>query len=323
MQRWIPENLTHPGLKAVVFCLFVLAGCFAGPDEQQTTDVSQPANDPARPESPSFDAKAVAKGKSLFWAGGCASCHAAPNSKNVTNPQLGGGLELVTAFGVFRTPNISPDKTNGIGNWTEQDFANAMQRGVTPTGSHYFPAFPYTSYARMTDEDVMNLWAYLRTLPADDTKVLEHDVAFPIAKRKALGLWKRLYFRTGSAVKLGDTSAAIARGQYLVEGPGHCGECHTPRNALGGLSYRRWLAGGTAPDGEGYVPNITPDPTGIGDWTRQDIVASLQPGSTHAQSASFGSGMEAVRMNLAELSKKDRGAIADYLMAVPAVPSRE
>ncbi|MCP5087433.1 MAG: c-type cytochrome [Rhodobacteraceae bacterium] len=303
---------------AVAFCLIILAGCVSVPDRLQTTDTF----DATTAKTPDNTAS-VAKGKSLFWAGGCASCHATEKDGDTVHPRLGGGLELKTSFGVFPAPNISPDKTNGIGAWTEQDFANAMQRGVAPAGTHYFPAFPYTSYARMTEADVMDLWAYLKTLPPVDNEVASPEVTFPFANRKAIGLWKRLYFRSGSAVRLAGTSPQINRGQYLVEGPGHCGECHTPRNLLGGLNYRRWLAGGTSPTGEGDIPNITPDATGLGDLSLGEIAASLRPGTTHAQSASFGIGMEAVRMNLAELSGKDRAAIAAYLKAVPAVPSRE
>jgi mono/diheme cytochrome c family protein len=260
----------------------------------------------------------AANGKRIFWVGGCASCHAAPKAKNDARFVLGGGLELKTPFGIFRVPNISPDRKNGIGNWSNRDFAHAMLSGISPENAHYFPAFPYTSYARMTLPDVMDLWAFLKTLPPVSNKVADHDVPFPFNIRRAVGLWKWLYFRPEKVLALNNPTPQVVRGQYLVEGPGHCGECHTPRNMLGGFDYARWLAGGKAPEGKEFIPNITPHKTGIGTWSAEDIVYSLESGFKPDYD-SFGSSMVDVQENMAELPAKDRMAIAAYLKAVPSV----
>ena len=262
----------------------------------------------------------IGNGRVMFWAGGCASCHAAPKSKGEAKLHLVGGLELKTPFGTFRAPNISPDKKNGIGNWSNSDFVNAMLMGVTPNGSHYFPAFPYTSYARMNDKDVMDLWAFLKTLPKMPNQVANHDLPFPFNIRRAVGLWKWLYFKQDNVIKLVNASPQLVRGQYLVEGPGHCSECHTPRNLIGGHDYSRWLAGGPAPEGDEFIPNITPHKTGIGDWAESDIAYSLESGFTPSFDT-FGSSMVDVQENIAELSPDDRNAIAAYLKAVPALES--
>ena len=262
----------------------------------------------------------VANGKTMFWAGGCASCHAAPKSKGEAKLQLVGGLGLKTPFGTFRAPNISPDENNGIGSWSKGDFANAMLKGVTPNGSHYFPAFPYTSYARMTDKDVMDLWAFLKTLPKMSNKVADHDVPFPFNIRRTLGLWKVLFFRPEPVMTIANASPEVLRGQYLVDGPGHCSECHTPRNLIGGYDYSRWLAGGPAPEGNEVIPNITPHKTGIGEWEESDIAYALESGFTPSFD-SFGSSMVDVQENMAELPAKDRDAIAAYLKAIPAIKS--
>ena len=260
-------------------------------------------------------------GEAVFWAGGCASCHAAPKSKGAAKLLLGGGLELKTPFGVFRSPNISPDEKYGIGSWNKADFANALLRGIAPTGAHYFPAFPYTSYARMNGKDVADLWAYIKTLPASSNRVAGHDLPFPFNIRRAVGLWKWLYLKPERVVQIIDASPQVSRGQYLVEGPAHCGECHTPRNQLGGFDYSRWLAGGPAPEGKEKIPNITPHPQGIGDWTNKDITYSLETGFT-PEFDSFGSSMVDVQENMARLPAEDRTAIAAYLKIVPAKPGR-
>lgn len=260
-------------------------------------------------------------GESVFWAGGCASCHAAPKALGDAKKVLSGGLALETPFGTFRAPNISPHREAGIGGWTLGEFANAMKRGLRPDGSHYYPAFPFTSYARMSDNDVANLWAYFKTLPESDNRVADHDLAFPFNIRRGLGLWKLLYLDDAPVLPVEDSNLQMQRGRYLVEALGHCGECHTPRNFIGGLDKSRWLGGGVAPEGNEKIPNITPHTDGIGDWSIGDIADSLKTGFT-PEFDSFGSSMADVQLNMAKLSDQDRDAIAAYLKAVPAVSGR-
>ncbi|WEX07759.1 cytochrome c [Chelativorans sp. AA-79] len=262
-----------------------------------------------------------ARGERIFWAGGCASCHARPGAEGDALLELAGGEKLETDFGTFVAPNISPDPEAGIGSWTEADFANAMMRGVSPAGEHYYPAFPYTSYERMEPQDVADLFAFMKTLPPVAEEAPGHSLAFPYTFRRGIGLWKLLYMHPQPVVALGeDASDPARRGRYLVEGPGHCGECHTPRNVMGGPEYGRWLAGGEAVEGEGSVPNITPGGQGIGSWSESDIAYYLESGFT-PDFDSVGGSMVEVQKNMARLPAEDREAIAAYLKAVPAVES--
>lgn len=268
---------------------------------------------------PSGDVKA---GEQVFWAGGCTSCHAAPKSVADEKLRLAGGMEFKTPFGTFVAPNISPDPDVGIGNWDLVDFANAMKRGVSPDGAHYYPAFPYPSYGRMTNRDVADLWAFLGTLPKVSLAAAENDVPFPFNIRRGLGLWKLLYFDPQPVIDMPAGNEQLARGQYLVEALGHCGACHTPRNPLGGARTDRWLAGGPSVEGKSTIPNITPHADGIGDWSLEDIAYSLETGFT-PEFDSFGSTMADVQLNTARLSSEDRMAIAAYLKQIPAVPAEK
>ncbi len=256
----------------------------------------------------------AARGERLFWTGGCASCHAAKGAKNAARLLLG-GRALVTPLGVFQAPNISPDRQHGIGDWSLGDFANAMQRGIGREGEHLYPAFPYTSYARMTPADIGDLYVYLASLPPVSVASPETQLDFPLNIRRGIGLWKLLFM--GDAAPFvpvpAENRQAIA-GRYLVEGPGHCGQCHTPRSlsGLGGLDRGHWLAGAPNPDGKGRVPNITATPAGIGSWSAADIANYLETGFTPDYD-SVGGSMVEVQENMARLPKADRLAMAAYL----------
>jgi mono/diheme cytochrome c family protein len=262
----------------------------------------------------------VARGARIFWAGGCASCHAAAGAKGDDRLKLGGGAPLKTPFGSFHAPNISSDAIHGIGIWSLADFANAMQRGVDPDGRHLYPAFPYSSYQRMTKGDVADLFAYLKTLPPVAADAPETALSFPFSIRRGIGLWKLAFMGdAGPVVALPTTASAESRaGQYLVEGPGHCGECHTARGlrGLGALDRARWLAGAASLDGPGKVPNITPSQTGIGGWSASEIADYLETGFT-PEYDSVGGSMVEVQSNMAQLKPADRAAIAAYLKAIP------
>ena len=260
------------------------------------------------------------RGERMFRAAGCASCHARPKAVGAAALELAGGLELATPFGVFVAPNISPDPNDGIGSWTVEDFANAMLNGVAPDGSHLYPAFPYPSYTRMKSGDVADLYAYLKTLPPVAGRTAEHRLAFPYNIRRGLGLWKLLYLSDEPVVALApDASEQARHGQYLVEGPGHCGECHTPRDFAGGLKTGEWLAGAVAAEGKGNVPNITSGEGGIS-WSQNDIAYFLESGFT-PDFDSVGGSMVDVQRNTALLPAEDRQAIAAYLKAVPPRPN--
>ncbi len=257
-------------------------------------------------------------GERIFHAAGCASCHAAPDAEDEDKLQLGGGLELATDFGVFRVPNISPDPETGIGGWSTLDFANAVLRGVSPGGAHYYPAFPYSSYIRMRPADVIDLKAFMDSLPPVSNRVAEHDLGFPYSFRRGVGLWKRLYLSAGPVAALPDASETVQRGQYIVEGPGHCGECHTSRDWMGGLRKELWLAGAPNPEGRGTIPNITPDEDGL-TWSESEIVSALKSGIT-PDFDELGGRMRDVQEELSHLPGEDLQAIAAYLKAVPPLP---
>ena len=257
----------------------------------------------------------VSNGQRLFHAGGCASCHSSTATESAS-PVLGGGLAMDTPFGIFRVPNISPHAGNGIGRWTTLDFVNAMHLGVSPGGYHYYPAFPYASYTRMDFTDLMDLKSYLDTLPVADNRNQQHVLKFPWNIRAGIGLWKLLNLDSAFVVSVPADDDLLQRGRYLVEGPGHCGECHTPRNWTGGLDYSRWLSGAPNPDGEGKVPNITPDEKGLAEWSQGDIEYYLESGLTPDYDTAGGSMVE-VQENMSMLPAEDRAAIAAYLKAVP------
>ncbi|WP_431028815.1 c-type cytochrome [Rhizobium herbae] len=258
----------------------------------------------------------LANGEQVFWAGGCTSCHATSKSEGDARLVLTGGLPLKSPFGTFHVPNISPDESAGIGSWTLAEFGDAMTRGVGRNGEHLYPSFPYGSYARLTSKDVNDLWGFLKTLPKSTNVAPPHDLPFPYDLRLVLGAWKLLFFTDKPRVTVDTGNPKLARGQYLVEGPGHCGECHTPRNTLGGFEADRWLAGAPNPEGEGRIPNITPGSKSIGAWSESDIVTYLETGFT-PDFDSVGGSMVEVQKNLARLPAGDREAIAAYLKAVP------
>ena len=256
----------------------------------------------------------LANGQEIFNVGGCSSCHAVPNQPD--RLRLGGGLALGSPFGTFYAPNISPDPADGIGRWSEADFVNAVMKGISPGGTHYFPAFPYTSYHLAKVEDVRDLFAYLKTLPPVSGKVRDHDLPFPFNIRRNVGIWKSLFMDGKPFVADGAKSPQWNRGAYLVNGFGHCAECHSPRNLLGGIITAQRFAGGPNPEGEGWVPNITQK--GIGEWSAKDIANLLKTGEL-PEGDSVGGAMTRVIKNTSQLSDEDIAAMADYVKSLPPV----
>jgi len=273
--------------------------------------LTAPAAAPTAPDG----TRDLANGETVFNIAGCASCHSAADAQDEAKLVLAGGKRFLTEFGVFVAPNISPDATHGIGAWDEAAFLNAVLNGVSPEGEHYYPAFPYASYARMTVADAADLWAYMQTLPLSSEPSQPSEVGFPFSFRRGLGLWKRLHIGAGSIREVGEADPVLARGRYLVEGPGHCGECHTPRDVTGGMVLANWLGGAPSPDGPGRIPALAGPNAKIADWSLFDIAEYLRSGFTPDYDTAGGD-MVAVVANTSKLSDEDRLAIAAYLKAL-------
>ena len=253
----------------------------------------------------------LANGRTMFLIGGCSSCHAVPKQDDAT--RLGGGLALPTAFGTFNVPNISSDTKDGIGRWSEAQFIAAMRYGISPSGEHLYPAFPYTSYHAMRTEDLRDLFAYLKTLPAVSGAVPDHELMFPFSIRRTVGLWKLLFLDDAPFKPDPAQSPQWNRGAYLVNAPGHCAECHSPRNLLGAVIASRRFTGGESPTGQGGVPNITQDK--LHDWKVEDYVEVLDSGMT-PDADRIGGPMVEVVANTRQLGAADREAIAVYLKSL-------
>jgi mono/diheme cytochrome c family protein len=256
------------------------------------------------------------RGAYIFTAADCGACHTNVKEKG---PLLAGGRPLKTPFGTFYTPNITPDPETGIGRWSDADFMLALRRGVSPGNDHYFPVFPYGSFTKMTDQDILDLKAYIFSLPAVSHANRDHDIDFPFGWRFSVWFWKQMNFTEGPFVSDPGRSPEWNRGAYLVEAVAHCGECHTPRGWLGGLDTSLAM-GGTTDGPEGHkVPNITPDVhTGIGTWSPKDVVRLLRTGQL-PDGDFVGSMMGEVVNSTSKLTDVDRQAIAVYLQSLPPV----
>lgn len=251
------------------------------------------------------------RGAIIFAAAGCASCHAAPEASGADKLVLSGGLAFASPFGTFYAPNISNHATEGIGGWSALDLVNAMRYGTSPDGQHYYPAFPYSSYTRVAPPDIVDLHAYMQTLPASDQPSRAHEVGFPFNIRRSLGGWKLLFMASGPVIDTPGLPESVLRGRYLVEGLGHCAECHTPRGLLGNLQLSNWLNGAAHPSGKGRIPALR----GI-DWSEADIAEYLKSGFT-PDFDTAGAEMADVVENTSKLSDEDRAAIAAYIKALP------
>lgn len=261
------------------------------------------------------DAPAIERGKYLFDAAGCGSCHGGDQAGATPS----GGLGLDTPFGRFYVPNITPDKQHGIGAWSAADFHTAVRSGIGPSGDYLFPVFPFTSFTNLTDADIGDLYAYLMSLPASAEANKPHQVNAPFGWRSLLVFWRGLFFSSGPLTSDPAKSDDWNRGNYLVHAVAHCEECHTPRNMLGAVKHSLAFSGNIGgPDGQN-APNITSDKaTGIGDWSVADIEQLLKTGMT-PESDQVGSGMKAVVRGTSKLSDADRHAIAVYIKSVPPI----
>ena len=269
------------------------------------------------PARASTDDALAIRGGYLAHAAGCISCH---TDKKAKGAAFAGGRALKTPFGIYYSPNITPDPKTGIGVWTDDDFLNALKRGMNPEGEHYFPVFPYTSYTKLRDDDVLAIKAYLFSLKPVSRKNRAHDVWPPFGWRWTIGPWKGLYFHEGEFKPVSTRDAAWNRGAYLVEALAHCGECHTPRNLAGALDRSAWMAGAVdGPQGEAAA-NITPDfETGIGDWSVDQIAFFLKVGTKPDYEAAKGLMAEAIKGGLNHLTGDDLKAIARYIKSLPPI----
>ena len=250
------------------------------------------------------------RGEYLAAAAGCAGCHTVAAKTTVA---YAGGRALKTPFGTFYGPNITPDKIAGIGNWSEADFLRAMRHGERPDGKNYFPAFPYPSCTKITNSDLKDLWAFLQSLPPSSQANKSHELRFPYGFRFLVTVWKWLFFTAGPSSEI---EGPVARGAYLVGALGHCGECHTTRNFLGGPQRNRTLAGGLGPEGK-RVPNLTP--SRLKSWSDTDLREFFLNGSTPDGDTAAAPMDEVVRNSTSRLKPADLTAVITYLRSLPAI----
>ncbi len=262
----------------------------------------------------------IARGRYLAIAGNCGACHTVEGGE-----LMAGGLPFETPFGTIYSTNITPDEETGIGNWTAEQFLESMRFGVRPDGTHLYPAFPYTSFTRVTDNDVSAIYAYLMNLPAVGQTAPGNDLSFPFNMRVLLVAWKALFFTDGVFVAEETESEEWNRGAYLVEGLAHCGACHTPRNMMGAEDNDRFMAGGEYLDkvhGGVYrpwsAPNLTSSETGLSLWLDADLLSYLRTGRNRFLDT-FGPMNEVVMDSTRHLSVSDTRAMTTYLKSLPAV----
>jgi mono/diheme cytochrome c family protein len=294
-------------LAAIVVATAVAAFAFAWlsrPDPLPASDI------------PGHEADAR-NGEVLYRAASCLACHRPPDGAPGVDPALpSGGRPFPTPVGVFYPQNITPDPETGIGRWSEADFVNAMARGIAPDGRHYFPAFPYVAYRAMRTSDLLDLRAHLMGLAPVRSPAREADVPVAGLARRGVGLWKRLAFRQRPWSAERGGSASWERGAYLVNAPGHCGECHTPKDWLRIEDLDRHLAGGPHPAGEGEVPALRTLLARKKYAGVDDLVLALQNGETLGYEDLSSGGMAAIQESLSHLPESDLRAMAEYLLSL-------
>jgi mono/diheme cytochrome c family protein len=257
---------------------------------------------------------AIERGKYLAIAADCGACHSAPNGK-----PFAGGLPIGTPLGTIYSTNITPSANFGIGRYTEEEFSRALRRGIRSDGAHLYPAMPYTSYARFTDEDTHALYLHFtKAVEPVDARGPETELPFPMNIRLSMLGWNILFLDTQVFAPDQQQPAQWNRGAYLVEGAAHCGTCHTPRGFLMQEQTGRALSG--AQVGPWYAPNITSDPaSGIGSWSREELAAYLRNGHLRGKAQAAGSMGEAVEHSFQYLSADDIDSIATYIKTVPPI----
>ncbi|WP_395685227.1 c-type cytochrome [Aestuariivirga sp.] len=299
------------GMKRVALVVLVLA--IAGAAGAWWFSVPQPL---ALSSLPSHVPDA-ANGQVLYNAAGCFSCHRpGPEMAAADQALPSGGAPLKTPVGVFYPPNLTPDPETGLGKWTDLDFVNAVQRGLSPEGQHLIPAFPYTSYAHMKTEDVLDIRAYLATLTPVVSPEKPAEIPAPWLLRRGVGLWKHLGLDTTPWQPDPAQTASWNRGAYIANAPGHCNECHTPRNIVMVPDMSRQFAGGLHPEGQGRVPSLR-DLLGRGKYKdAADLTLAFQNGEMLGYENMSSGGMGAVQTNLSKLPQADVEALAEYIVSL-------
>lgn len=314
---------------AAVLAAGVLAMGLGAKAQDAAPSVSPPAP-AAAPQDNSPEAQLVRKGQYLAAIGDCVSCHTRAGGE-----PFAGGLPLRTPFGTIFTANITQDKDTGIGNWTEEQFTRAMRQGISEDGDHLYPAFPYTAYTTITDEDVHAIFAYLKTLAPVKYTPPANQMSFPFGMRGLLAIWNKMFLKDARYEPDAKQSAEWNRGAYLVQGLGHCGACHTPRTKLGGEDEKLAFTGGVYQDDivdsvhEGEIAkldnvvrpwsavNLTSSPRGLGAWSEEEIAQYLKFGH-NARAGAFGPMLQVVDNSTKYLTDEDAKAIAIYLKSLPA-----
>lgn len=287
----------------VIGIIVVIGGLITMP--YRSYDVKQFAN-----ETESERKDSIKRGEYVALTSDCVACHQTKDRKE----DLSGGFAVETPFGTLYSSNITPDKETGIGNWTEQQFADAVLNGKGPNGPLY-PAMPYTSYVKMTDQDIHDLWNYLQTVTPVKNKVIENQLAFPFNIRYLMLGWKRLFFDASQLQNDTGKSAQWNRGRYLVEGAAHCSMCHTPRNPFGAEIKSKNYTGANLQNW--FAPSLrSSNVHGLGNWSEKDIVSYLKTGSNRLTVAS-GPMAEAINASFQYFHDDDLVAMANYVKSLP------
>ena len=313
LRRSGPSQSAYVNRFRLFFNMVLIAGISAG-----MVNLSSPTSAASLSESAASLSELEQRGEYLAAAGNCMSCHT-----NGDGSPFAGGLEFETPFGTIYSTNITSDPETGIGQWSLEDFSNAMRHGEAPGGKHLYPVFPYTSFAKVSDEDIAAIYAYLRTIAPVTSTPPENDLGFPYNQRWTLGLWKAMYHDESPFEPQPEESAEWNRGAYLVEGLGHCSMCHTPRNFLGAIDSSLAMTGGTYMTRvEGKLsawsaPNLTAADSGLAMWTVDDVTDYLKLGVSH-RAGVFGPMNEVVGNSTRHLSREDVRAMAVYLKSLPA-----
>ncbi|KZC40052.1 MULTISPECIES: cytochrome c [Rhodanobacter] len=278
----------------------------------------QSASSPAQREADAAalrDPALIARGEYLATVGDCAACHTARDGQ-----RYAGGRSLGTPFGDVPAPNITPDPDTGIGRWSVDDFWRALHEGKGRQGELLYPVFSYTSFTKVSRDDALAIFAYLKSLPPVHRPDTELGLGFPYNVRNSLVAWRALYFKPGEFRPDPAKPPEWNRGAYLVQGLGHCNECHTTRDSLGGIAPERHLTGGQIPQLDWYAPDLsTQAGGGLDGWRAQDIVDLLKTGQS-AKGTAFGPMADVVRNSTQHLSDADLQAVATYLQSLPPRP---